>query len=444
MTTMNRSTTMQSRAKHRVPARDRYLPLAINLRGVRCLVVGGGRIGTRKALMLANAGANVTVLCPQISARLRERLEPERLEWRQGEYDASHLEGHTLVVAATDDSPLNLRIGRETEARGVLSCVVSCAASSRVIFPAVCRKNGVTLAVHTDGRDCRRSQAVRDRIAAALAGNSPGCIHPGLETGKVILVGAGPGAPDLISLRGYRALLEADAILADRLVPPDFLEQLGIARAGKLVRWLGEQTPRWTQERINRWLATAARGGRMVVRLKGGDPLIFGRGDAEIEHLHGCGIPWEVIPGCSSATAVLTAAGLPLTRHGSGRSFAVATARVKGGAVQESFPRADSLVILMGVGVLPQVASRLLADGWPPETPAAIIERGTLPSERRLGGCLAELSVLAREAGVGSPALIVLGEAARTVLPGIIRAPLVARGPGCRGPRRPRLRCRGG
>jgi uroporphyrinogen III methyltransferase/synthase len=182
-----------------------------------------------------------------------------------------------------------------------------------------------------------------------------------------------------------------------------------------LVQQLGSEGLHWSQAEIDRWLVATAASGRTVVRLKGGDPFIFGRGDSEIESLSSHGIPWEVIPGASAATAVLSSAGLPLTRHGQRRSFAVTTARVEGGCISQSFPRADSLVILMGVTVLDQVMSRLLADGWPPETPAAIVERGTLAWERRIAGSIHSLSQSVRRAAVKSPALIVVGEAARTI-----------------------------
>jgi len=233
-----------------------------------------------------------------------------------------------------------------------------------------------------------------------------------MTLGKVFIIGAGPGSPDLISLRGYRALVAADAVLADRLLPRDFLEQLGIPAGDKFVQWLGDEQPRWSQEAINEWLVLHAESGKTVARLKGGDPLVFGRGDDEIQCLADRGIPWEVIPGPSSCTAVPTAAGHPLTRHARDRSFAVATARVTGGAIQESFPRADSLVVMMGVGVLPLVVARLLDDGWAPDTPAAVVERGTLPWERRLAGPLSQIAALARRASVGSPALVILGGAA--------------------------------
>ena len=413
----------------------RYLPLAIDLERLPCLVVGGGRIGTRKTLTLAEAGADVTVVAPEISAKLRRQVREGDVVWRQGVYDPALLDGFVLAVAATADLELNRRIRRDADARGILCCVVSPGKLSRVIFPAVHHDEQVTVAVHSDGRDCRLSQRVRDLIARhwrnlrarlAPAGPWKGQTHPRATephravpartgAGKVYLVGAGPGAPDLITVRGYRALQSADVVLADRLVPATFLDALGISTADKFVQRLGDPGPRWSQATINQRLVEHARAGRTVVRLKGGDPFVFGRGDAEIEYLAEHGIAWEVIPGCSSATSVLTAAGLPLTRHGEGRSFAVATARVAGGGVLDSFPRSDSLVILMGVGVLEGIVSRLLADGWRPDTPAAVIERGTLPWERRVTGPLSQLHQLASDAGVGSPALVVVGTAGAAI-----------------------------
>lgn len=399
-----------ARSSHDGISAGRYLTLGVRMAGLRCLVVGGGRIGTGKALKLADADARVTVLAPEISGRLRQAARLGRIRWRQAEYDPSDLDGFVLVVAATSDRGLNLRIGRESEVRGILSCVASSASSSRVIFPAVYDHGEISLAVHSHGRQCRLSQQLRDGIAAGLRGG-----RGAAGMGRVYLVGAGPGSPDLISVRGYRALRSAAVVLADRLVPGRFLEELGIAAAGKTIHWLGDERPRWSQAQINRRLVLHARAGRIVARLKGGDPFVFGRGDAEIDYLSEQGVPWEVIPGCSSAIAVPTAAGLPLTRHGEGRSFAVATARVAGGGIPDSFPRADSLVILMGCGVLDQVVARLLRDGWPPDTPGAVVERGTLAWERRVEGRLSELDRMAKDAGVGPPALIVVGSAAAGV-----------------------------
>jgi uroporphyrin-III C-methyltransferase/precorrin-2 dehydrogenase/sirohydrochlorin ferrochelatase len=409
-----------------------HLSLAIRADDWPCLVVGGGRVGSRKAATLLRAGAKVAVLSPEISPRLRAMVEGGRLEWRKRRYAPAELRGFRLAVAATADRALNLRIGRDAEKKGILSCVASSGARSRVIFPAVHETQDVVVAVHSRGRDCRRSQSVRNRIALWLSASrqlrtarsaadlaldgqpsARGKSHRGI--GRVYIVGAGPGAADLITVRGYHALRAADAILMDELLPADFLAELGIPTADKRLERLGGGGRHWSQEEINQWLVAAAISGQTVVRLKGGDPFVFGRGDSEIDALAKHDIPWEVIPGPSSATAALSGAGLPLTRHAKGRSFAVATARVEGGQVSETFPRADSLAILMGVTVLDQVVSRLLADGWPPDAPAAIVERGTMPWERRVSGSLGLLSELARQAHVASPAIVVVGEAAASI-----------------------------
>jgi uroporphyrin-III C-methyltransferase len=237
------------------------------------------------------------------------------------------------------------------------------------------------------------------------------------EMGRVYLVGAGPGLPELISVAGYRALTVADVVLADQMVREDFLEQLGVCSTGKLFCHVGENRARWSQETICRELARHALAGKTVVRLKGGDPFVFGRGADELEYLTARGIPCEVIVGPSATIAVPTSAGLPLTRHACGRSFAVVTARVVGGAIQERFPRCDSLVIVMGVAVLYEIVDRLLGDGWPTDTPAAIVERGTLPWERHVAGPLDRLVAIARRDHVSSPACIVIGDAAAGVSP---------------------------
>ena len=275
--------------------------------------------------------------------------------------------------------------------------------------------------VHTDGRDCRRSKAMRDAIAAEFSRSRIAATtipeptdRPTPQHGKVYLVGAGPGASDLVSLRGYRALRSADAILIDRLLSKAFLTELGIPWADKVIRWLGDMTPPWSQTRINQWLASQALRGKTVVRLKGGDPFVFGQADEETGACPNGASPGRRSPAPVHAPPALTSAGLPLTRRGRGRSFAVATARVVGGAIQEQFP-VDSLVIMMGVGVLDEIVARLLADGWPADTPAAIVERGTLPWERHVESPLARLPAAAKLAGAGSPACIIVGAAADSV-----------------------------
>ncbi len=233
-----------------------------------------------------------------------------------------------------------------------------------------------------------------------------------MTAGKVYLIGAGPGAADLVSLRGYRALRSADAVLIDRLLPRNVLGELGISTAEKDIEWLADKNPHWSQGKINAWLTAQARQEKIVARLKGGDPFVFGQAEEETGHLSKLGVPWEVIPGASSFTAALTAAGFPLTRRQQGRSFSVATAKLEGGRIAESFPKSDSLLIMMGVAALDQIVARLLADGWPADTQTAIVERGTLTWERRVSCPLGRLAATAKNAAVSSPACLIVGNAA--------------------------------
>ncbi|HLA85669.1 MAG TPA: uroporphyrinogen-III C-methyltransferase [Thermoguttaceae bacterium] len=249
-----------------------------------------------------------------------------------------------------------------------------------------------------------------------------------MNAGKVYLIGAGPGAADLISVRGRRALQMADAVLVDQLLPRNFLDELEISTADKCVVWLADASPRWTQGKINGWLVSQARQDRRVARLKGGDPFVFGQAEEETRHLSHWDVPWEAIPGPSSFTAVLTSAGFPLTRRRRGRGFAVATARTAGGSVADRFPKADSLVIMMGVGALDQMVAALLADGWAVDAPAAAVESGTLPWERHVTCSLSSLAAGAKAAGISSPACVIVGEAALRVGEGRARPTILFTG----------------
>ncbi|MHC4591570.1 MAG: uroporphyrinogen-III C-methyltransferase [Planctomycetota bacterium] len=233
-----------------------------------------------------------------------------------------------------------------------------------------------------------------------------------MGAGKVYIVGAGPGSADLITVRGLRAARLADVLICDDLLPRSFLADVGVPAEGKEIQWLGSDGRRPGQSEINRRIYEAARDGKVVVRLKGGDPFVFGRGNEEVEFLSNHGVPWEVIPGVSASMAAPAVAGLPLTWRQRSRSFAVVSARCAGGTINDAMPRADSLVVLMGVAVIEEVADQLVHDGWPPDTPAAVIERATMPWERRAYGVLAEIADVARKAGVASPAVFVVGEAA--------------------------------
>ena len=236
------------------------------------------------------------------------------------------------------------------------------------------------------------------------------------QTGSVHLVGAGPGDPELITLRGLRCLQSADVVIYDRLIAPELLEEAppwaerifaGKSAGNHVIR----------QEEIQRLMIDRARRGLEVVRLKGGDPYLFGRGGEEGQALTEASIPWDVVPGITSAIGVPASAGIPVTHRGTAASFAVVTAHRCGTAASEpdwdAFAGVDTLVVLMGVGTLQRTVGRLLEAGRPPETPAAVIQDGTTPLERVVTGTLQDIASRVQMAGVSAPATIVIGDVVR-------------------------------
>ncbi len=233
-----------------------------------------------------------------------------------------------------------------------------------------------------------------------------------MSEGKVYLVGAGPGSPDLITVRGIRAIKKADVIICDGLLGPEFLDGLGISLKDKQVEWLKDTNGRKSQEKINELMLHAARQGKIVARVKTGDPHVFGKGAEEVGFLINQCIACEVIPGLTVATAFSSLVDLALTERQKGKSFAVVTARCAGGKVNEDFPRADSLIIFMGVAVLGEITAKLQQDGWPAETPAAILERVGMPWQRGAEGTLENIAELVLQADISAPAVLVIGRAA--------------------------------
>jgi len=235
-------------------------------------------------------------------------------------------------------------------------------------------------------------------------------------SGTVYLVGAGPGDPDLLTVRGLRCLARADVVVYDRLLDPRLLDEAP-RRARRIYAGKSPGRHALRQEEINALLVRHARAGRTVVRLKGGDPFVFGRGGEEALACAAAGVPCEVVPGVTSAVAVPALAGIPLTHRGVAAGFAVVTGHAAGEAEDghdwQALARIDTLVILMGAARLPEIAALLQSHGREPATPAAVIERGTLPGERILEGTLATLPDLAEREGLQSPATLVVGEVVR-------------------------------
>ncbi|MGO4700677.1 siroheme synthase CysG [Dyella sp. 2RAB6] len=445
-------------------------PLFADLNGLPVLVVGGGSVARRKVAALREAGAQVRVGAPRLEAELARLAEGGEVTWLRGEYTSAWLDEMWLVVAATGERAVNARIAADAGARRILANVVDDAVLSRFHVPAVIDRAPLMVAISTGGAAPALASRVREMLErvldhalgplVALAQRHRGGIarrfadlserrgfygwlHDGpvlkllrrarpvdaeralldaLRTelamprkGSVILVGAGPGDPGLLTLSALRALGQADVILHDQLIGAEILamarrdaERIDVGK-----RCGGRHVP---QEQTHELMLAHARAGRRVVRLKGGDPFVFGRGGEELAFLRGHGIDCEIVPGITAAVACAAYAGIPLTHREHAQSVCLVTAHGKDAAETLSDamlaqPR-QTLAVYMGVERIGMLTARLLAHGRDPLTPVALIEHGSLPRQRVIAGELHDLPRLAREHAVGTPALLIVGEVA--------------------------------
>lgn len=461
-------------------------PLALEVTGRRCVVLGGGPVAEGKVGALLDAGAAVVVIGDSPSAGLVELARRGEIELVERGYRTGDLVGALLAFAAGDRS-INAAVFAEAEAEGVLCNAHQDSAHCHFASPTVTRRGDLVVAVSTGGRAPTLAGYVRDAVAAGLAdefgalidlvaeirqeGIAPGdtaergrlwrtaldfdvlgllgsgqweaarrllrgvlagdtgesADRPSapqgaateatprkarvVEGGRVSIVGAGPGDPDLITVRGRAALDEADVVVHDRLVHPDLL-------AGRVAVDVGKEPGRHSvsQEGINVLLVSLARQGKRVVRLKGGDPFLFGRGSEEAEALAAARIAFEVVPAPTSALAALAYAGIPATDRRLASSVAVVTGHSADGQTVDwdrIATATDTLVVLMGLGRLAEIVDRLLTAGRPPDTPAAVVSRGTLPDQRVVGAALAAIPAAAAAAELPGPALLVVGDVVR-------------------------------
>lgn len=444
-------------------------PLFADLRDRAVLVVGGGAVAERKAAMLVDAGARVTVGAPVLSPALADRVASGRLAHRSGTFAPDWLDDAWLVVAATDDAALHQRIAELAAARRIFVNVVDDAARSSFHVPAVIDRAPITIAISSGGDAPMFARLLRERLETLLD-HSLGTLamlaarlrrrirlrHPqpaarrgfyeqlfagrvaalvrsgrvgeaqaeaerllatqdGAPQGSVVLVGAGPGDPGLLTLRALRALNEADVILHDRLVSA---EVLALARRDaeriEVAKEAGHHHT--TQEGIHALMLEHARAGRRVVRLKGGDPFVFGRGGEELEFLRAHDIPYEVVPGITAAVACAAYAGIPLTHRDHAQSVRLLTAHCKASHDTLDWPALardrQTLAVYMGVSQLDAFQRQLVAHGRAASTPFALVENGSRPDQRVVTGTLGQLARRAAEHAVTSPALLIVGEVA--------------------------------
>jgi len=387
--------------------------LALRLAGRRVTIIGGGTVASRRIPALLDSGADVVVISPELSPLLREFAAAGRIHWIQRGYAHGDCAGAWLVGACSSDPDVNSAVADEADAAGVWCVRADDAAASRAWTPAAGQAGDVRVGVLSG--DPRHSTEVRDAIVGGLTSGAIASRGGTTRRGSVALVGGGPGDPGLITVRGRQLLAEADVVIADRLAPRSLLAELApdveIVNAAKVPRGAAV-----AQEHINSLLIENARAGRFVVRLKGGDPFVFGRGGEEVLACLRAGITVTVVPGISSVSGVPGAAGVPLTHRGIAQEFHVVSAHVAPGDERSTVDwralgsSSATLVLLMATEHLPDITDTLIRYGRNPRTPVSVIANGTLPWQRTIN---ARLDTVARDCarvGLRPPAIVVVGE----------------------------------
>ncbi|RQM93520.1 siroheme synthase CysG [Aeromonas dhakensis] len=441
-----------------------YLPIFCRLDNKPVLLVGGGEVAERKARLLLEAGAQLTVVAPELDPELAELAANGSIEWLAAEVAPAHLTGKWLVVAATDRREVNALVYQSANQARIFANVVDDPKRSSFIMPSIIDRSPLMVAISSGGKAPVLARLLRekleamlpqhlgavaafagslrdrvkarfttmgerrrfwerllgaDRLGQALARGDRASAHQLADNlfadesqtgGEVVLVGAGPGDPGLLTLHSLRQMQQADVVVYDRLVSD---EVMALVRRDAKRIFVGKQAGNHCvpQEGINQLLLEEAKKGQRVVRLKGGDPFIFGRGGEELETLVGSGIGFQVVPGITAASGCAAYAGIPLTHRDHAQSVRFVTAHGKGGAQDLDWPLLakdrQTLVFYMGLSSCATIREQLLAHGKGGDTPVALIERGTQPSQRVIRGTLDQLPALA--IGVESPALIMVG-----------------------------------
>jgi uroporphyrin-III C-methyltransferase/precorrin-2 dehydrogenase/sirohydrochlorin ferrochelatase len=439
------------------------------------LVVGGGDVAERKIRLLRAAGARVTVIAPQLTPTLARQADAGDFVYRPGHFVPDQVSDQRLVIAATGDHAVNRAAAAAADARGIWVNVVDHSADSSCIVPAIVDRSPLLVAISSGGTAPMLARSIRARIEmlldeslgrlgtllarwrepivkrivatdarrrfyeALLSGPVPELVRARRDAdaeralqaamyaaatgeladsdvialGKVILVGAGPGDPGLLTLHALRALQQADVLLHDRLVS---VEVLALARRDAELVSVGKEArgSSVAQQQIHTLLAAHARAGRCVVRLKGGDPLIFGRGGEELEFLRREGIPYEIVPGITAAVASAAYAGIPLTHrryaHGVRLLTAHHPAALRAGDWRSLASTDDTIAVYMGVAQLSQFATGLVHAGRAASTPVALIENASRVNQRVLLGDLSDVALLAARHRVRSPTLLLVGD----------------------------------
>lgn len=452
------------------PAVDRaYFAAFLDLRGKPGVVVGGGPVAALKVEALLRSGVRVTVIAPHVCERLSELALVGALRLEKRRFSPGDLVGAEIAIAATDDPAVNESVSAAARSLRLPVNVADNASLSSFIMPAVVDRAPVQIAISTAGTSPVLARKLRTAIEIAvpfafgrlaaligrfrgaskerypdpeerrrfweevvdgpiadmvLSGNERGAVgaietklrQGGRSEGFVSLVGAGPGDPELLTLRALRVMQAASVVLYDHLVSPRLVD---LTRRDAERIYVGKEQDRHAlpQAEINALMVRFAREGKRVVRLKGGDPFIFGRGGEEIEALLEHRVAFEVVPGITAAAGAASYAGIPLTHRDYAQSCVFVTGHLKNGSAQldwQALVRPNqTLAVYMGVGALAQICRGLVEHGMPGSTPAAVVEKATLPEQRVVEGTLLSLPEIAQAQRVAPPALLIVGEVVR-------------------------------
>jgi len=394
-------------------AEDRPYLLGLRLAGRRVLVVGGGAVAARRVPALLDAGAAVSLVSPEVTGSLEDLALSGRIQWSRRRYALGDGAGAWLVCAYTDDPAVNAAVAAEADGMRVWSIRADDASRSTAWTPASGTAGEVQVGVLSG--DPRHSAGIRDAIVGGLRSGTLGARRGRGRRSGVALVGGGPGDPGLITVRGRQLLAEADVVVTDRLAPRSVLDELPpdveVVDASKIPYGRA-----MAQQHINDALITRARAGRFVVRLKGGDPYVFGRGAEEVIACLRAGIPVTVVPGVTSAVAVPGAANVPVTHRGVTQEFHVVSVHVAPGHERSTVnwpalaASRGTLVLLMAVERLADVAETLMRYGRDATTPVSVTANGTLPTQRTITATLDTVAPRVFKEGIRPPAVVVIGE----------------------------------
>jgi uroporphyrin-III C-methyltransferase/precorrin-2 dehydrogenase/sirohydrochlorin ferrochelatase len=411
-------------------AMERYLPVFHDVLGARVLVIGAGTVGARKIEALLAGGARVTVVAKEFSSAVAKRAARGDLTVLRGTFHPDQMREAELVFVATPDRAMNRRVSAEARRRRIPVNVADSPEECTFLLPAVVRGGEFTAAISTNGKNPGAAKALREFMEEHKAEISVRLERGrrrkriAAKPGKVYIVGAGPGDPDLLTVRALGLLRSADAVIYDYLVPAEIL-LLAPARAARICFARRGRTSGHgavlKQNAIHEAMVRLAREGKSVVRLKSGDPLVFGRGGEEAEHLSREGIPFEIVPGITAAMGCAAAAAIPLTHRERSSSVTFVAGhetdeKGKSAVDWSLLPKDGTLAVYMGVGRVADIAEELTGAGFSPDTPFAIVENGNRPEQRILRGTLSGLPRIAAKSGVRSPAILFVGRSA-AVLP---------------------------